>query len=51
VEYDFIEYESHGIVGEIIKEYIDKEEQNVDILIVGSRNLDGLQKVFYLLID
>ncbi|CAJ0828174.1 11106_t:CDS:10 [Entrophospora sp. SA101] len=41
VKYEFIEYEEHGTVGEIIKEYINKKEPNLDALIIGSRNLDG----------
>ncbi|CAG8679107.1 14415_t:CDS:2, partial [Funneliformis caledonium] len=43
VQYDFIEHESHGTVGEILTEYISLQQPN--LLIIGSRNLEGLQKV------
>nr|CAG8497799.1 6827_t:CDS:10 [Entrophospora candida] len=45
VKYEFIEYEEHGTVGEVIKEYINKKEPNLDALIIGSRNLDGFKKM------
>ncbi|CAG8664446.1 13505_t:CDS:2, partial [Acaulospora morrowiae] len=45
VKYQFIEHEDHGLVGEILKGYIEKKQPDLNLLIVGSRNLDGLQKV------
>jgi len=45
VSYQFIEHEDHGLVGEILKGYIEKNQPDLNLLIVGSRNLDGLQKL------
>ncbi|GBC00686.1 hypothetical protein RclHR1_03940012 [Rhizophagus clarus] len=45
VQYDFIEHKGYGIVGKILTEYISQNQLDLDLLIVGSRNLDGLQKV------
>jgi nucleotide-binding universal stress UspA family protein len=45
VQYNLIEYEGHGIVGEILTEYISQKQPDLNLLIVGSRNLEGLQKI------
>ncbi|CAG8561101.1 5485_t:CDS:2 [Diversispora eburnea] len=37
--------EYHGLVGKILKDYIENQQPDLNLLIVGSRNLDGLQKV------
>ncbi|CAG8547981.1 11826_t:CDS:2 [Gigaspora margarita] len=40
-------WESHGVVGKILKDYVDNHKPDLNLLIVGSRDLDGLQKVNY----
>jgi len=45
VQYDLIEHKGYGVVGKILTEYISQNQPNLNLLIVGSRNLEGLQKV------
>ncbi|CAG8667905.1 12587_t:CDS:2 [Cetraspora pellucida] len=45
VEYNFNKLEGHGIVGKILKDYIETHKPDLNLLIVGSRDLDGLQKI------
>ncbi|RIA93291.1 hypothetical protein C1645_762709 [Glomus cerebriforme] len=45
VQYDFIEHEGQGAAGEILAEYIPQNQPDLNLLIVGSRNLEGLKKV------
>ncbi|RHZ89970.1 hypothetical protein Glove_9g113 [Diversispora epigaea] len=45
VRYQFIEHQDHGLVGKILKDYIENQQPDLNLLIVGSRNLDGLQKI------
>ncbi|CAG8466424.1 6460_t:CDS:2 [Ambispora leptoticha] len=43
---DRIQYnqQGHGLVSELIKDYVEKCEPNLNMLVVGSRNLEGLKK-------
>ncbi|KAG9299231.1 hypothetical protein G9A89_013879 [Geosiphon pyriformis] len=45
VKYSFLKHEGHGTVGKILQEYIEKTTPDLNLLVVGSRNLEGLQKI------
>jgi len=45
VQYNFNKLEGHGVVGKILKDYVDNHKPDLNLLIVGSRDLDGLQKI------
>ncbi|CAG8538504.1 9794_t:CDS:2 [Dentiscutata heterogama] len=44
VKYNFKELEGHGVVGKILKDYVENHKPDLNLLVVGSRELDGLQK-------
>ncbi|CAG8665678.1 25718_t:CDS:2 [Dentiscutata erythropus] len=35
----------HGVVGKILKDYVENHKPDLNLLVVGSRELDGLQKI------
>ena len=46
VNYEFIQVEGEGEIGPLIKEYVDTERPDLSMLVVGTRLLRGVQKLF-----
>ncbi|CAG8538315.1 5598_t:CDS:2, partial [Scutellospora calospora] len=45
VQYKFNKLEGHGVVGKILKDYVETHMSDLNLLIVGSRDLDTLKKI------
>lgn len=44
MNYEFIEVEGEGETGPLIEEYINETHPDLDLLVVGTRNLGGLKR-------
>ncbi len=44
ISYEFVEVEGEGEIGPIIDEYIQNNHPDLNLLVVGTRNLGGLKK-------